>query len=60
VGQQTQHWLHDPDFNGVRGLDALPRLPEAERRDWQKLWEDVEALRQRAAGSPKEAVPTHP
>jgi tetratricopeptide (TPR) repeat protein len=59
-GQTLQHWLEDPDFNGVRGPDALARLPEAERGDWQKVWQDVEALRQRAAGSPKEAGPAHP
>jgi hypothetical protein len=33
---------------GVRG-DALAKLPEAERQEWQKLWDDVEALRKRAA-----------
>jgi hypothetical protein len=42
--QQVQHWLQDPDFAGVRGPEALGRLPEAERRDWQRLWEEVEAL----------------
>jgi tetratricopeptide (TPR) repeat protein len=53
VGQQLRHWLQDPDFNGVRGADALADLPEAERGDWDKLWHDVDALRRRAAGSPK-------
>ena len=50
VQQTMQHWLDNKDFAGVRG-DALAKLPEAERKDWQKLWEDVEALRQRAARS---------
>jgi hypothetical protein len=49
IGQRMQHWLQDTDFNGVRGAEALGRLPEAERGDWQKLWDEVEALRQRAA-----------
>jgi tetratricopeptide (TPR) repeat protein len=48
VKQKTRHWLGDRDFAGVRGPDALGRLPEAERRDWQQLWQEVEALRQRA------------
>jgi tetratricopeptide (TPR) repeat protein len=41
VAQQMRHWLDDTDFNGVRGPDALAKLPEAERKDWQKLWADV-------------------
>jgi tetratricopeptide (TPR) repeat protein len=49
VGRRLRHWLQDPDFTGVRGTAALGRLSEAERGDWQKLWEEVEALRQRAA-----------
>jgi hypothetical protein len=34
-------WQQDPDFTGVRG-DALAKLPEAERQQWQQLWADVE------------------
>ena len=34
-------WLVAPEFAGVRGPEALGRLPEAERRGWRKLWEDV-------------------
>src|SRR5262249_17904089 len=41
VAKTMQHWLRDPDFNGVRGPDALAKLPEAERKDWQELWADV-------------------
>jgi hypothetical protein len=41
VVQQMQHWQQDPDFSGVRGPDALGRLPEAERPGWQQLWADV-------------------
>jgi hypothetical protein len=36
-----QHWLKDTDFAGVRGPEALAKLPETERRAWQKLWSDV-------------------
>jgi Tfp pilus assembly protein PilF len=49
VRQTMQHWQKDTDLAGVRDADALAKLPEAERQQWQKLWDDVEALRQRAA-----------
>jgi tetratricopeptide (TPR) repeat protein len=55
VAQQLQHWLHNPNFAGVRGEAALGKLPAAERPQWQKLWEEVESLRRhaaRAAGRP--------
>jgi Flp pilus assembly protein TadD len=48
VRQTMAHWQQDTDFAGVRGPEPLARLPEAERRGWQQLWADVEALRQRA------------
>ncbi len=55
-----QHWQQDKDFAGVRGPKALARLPEAERHEWQKLWQDVAALRQGAAApaSKKDRIPT--
>jgi serine/threonine-protein kinase len=43
-----QPWLADPDFAGVRGPEALARLPEAERQPWGKLWKDVADLLVRA------------
>jgi serine/threonine protein kinase/tetratricopeptide (TPR) repeat protein len=42
------HWQVDPDLAGVRGPEALARLPETERQAWQKLWEDVADLLNRA------------
>jgi hypothetical protein len=36
-----RHWLEDTDFAGVRGPEALAKLPEMEREPWQKLWDDV-------------------
>jgi tetratricopeptide (TPR) repeat protein len=60
VVMQLQHWLADPDFAGVRGPEALKKLPEAERRRWQQLWQDVEALRQRAAAPAPKAGTSHP
>jgi serine/threonine protein kinase/Flp pilus assembly protein TadD len=55
IAQRMQHWLQDGDFSGVRGAESLARLPEAERKEWHKLWQEVEALRQRAAQPPKTA-----
>jgi Flp pilus assembly protein TadD len=52
VAQTMAHWLSDPDFNGVRGAEALAKLPQAERRGWEQLWQEVEALRKKAAGRP--------
>src|SRR5262249_29661497 len=48
VLEAIQHWQQDPDFAGLRS-DALAKLPAEERQEWQKLWDNVEALRKRAA-----------
>lgn len=47
VIRAMQHWRRDTDLAAVR--DAIDQLPEAERDDWRKLWQDVEPLLQRAA-----------
>ena len=39
-----QHWLDNADFAGVRDPEALAKLAEAERQDWQTLWADVNEL----------------
>jgi tetratricopeptide (TPR) repeat protein/serine/threonine protein kinase len=44
ASKQLQHWQNDADFATVRGAEALARLPEAERKQWQQLWDDVVAL----------------
>ncbi len=36
-------WQTDPALAGVRGRDALAKLPDAEREQWQRLWGDVAA-----------------
>jgi serine/threonine-protein kinase len=51
VQQKMKHWQRDKDFDSVRGPDALNRLPGDQRLAWQKLWQEVEALRKSAAGS---------
>ncbi|HEV3236363.1 MAG TPA: hypothetical protein VGZ25_05215 [Gemmataceae bacterium] len=38
------HWKTDDDLVSVRDKDPQEMLPEVERRDWQKLWFDVNAL----------------
>jgi tetratricopeptide (TPR) repeat protein len=50
---QLDHWEHDLDFSSVRGAAALARLPESERRGWQKLWDDVAAVLVKARGEKK-------
>jgi tetratricopeptide (TPR) repeat protein len=49
VQAEMRHWRRDPNLATVREPAALERLPEAERRQWQKLWADVTALLERAA-----------
>jgi hypothetical protein len=46
-------WLGDTNLARVRGPTALAGLPEAERRDWEKLWQEVEELGKRAAPARK-------
>ncbi len=60
LAAQLRHWLEDPDFAGVREADALKRLPEMERADWQRLWEEVEALRRSAEQLPPTAPEQKP
>jgi hypothetical protein len=50
---QTVHgWQEIPDFAGVRDPETLAKLPEAERRGWQALWAEVEALEKRLRAGP--------
>jgi hypothetical protein len=53
-----QHWQQDEDFAGIRGA-ALGQLPEAEREEWQTLWQEVEALRKDTT-PPKSKKPSEP
>ncbi len=60
IAKRMRHWLQDTDFAGLRGPEALGKLPETERGDWKKLWEEVELLRQRAAKAVRPASPARP
>jgi hypothetical protein len=48
VRQRLGHWQQDADLASVRDPQALDRLPDDERRQWQQLWQDVAALLARA------------
>jgi tetratricopeptide (TPR) repeat protein len=37
-------WQTDPALAGVRDREALAKLPDAEREQWQRLWADVTEL----------------
>jgi Flp pilus assembly protein TadD len=54
VVMALQHWKADTDLVGIRDADALAKLPENERQDWQAFWAEVDALLARADdGKPK-------
>jgi serine/threonine-protein kinase len=44
VAQKLRHWQTDSDLAGVRYRDTLAKLPADERRPWEALWKDVDAL----------------
>ncbi len=51
VRQAMRHWQTDVDFAGVRGNDALARIPAEERKEWERFWAEVDALIGRASES---------
>jgi serine/threonine protein kinase/Flp pilus assembly protein TadD len=51
VAAALRQWLDDADLAGVRGTNALAKLPEAERPAWQKLWADVADMLARSAAA---------
>jgi tetratricopeptide (TPR) repeat protein/serine/threonine protein kinase len=50
VQARLRWWLADADLAGVRGPEALAKLPAAERQLWQRLWEDVALMLKHAEG----------
>jgi serine/threonine protein kinase/tetratricopeptide (TPR) repeat protein len=48
-----KYWLASPAFAGMRGPEALSKLPEAERQPWQKLWKDVAETLARVRRTPQ-------
>jgi serine/threonine-protein kinase len=53
VKQQLKHWQSDADLAGLRDKLVLGVLPDAERDDCRKLWEEVAAVLKKA-GEKKE------
>ncbi len=45
-------WQNSPRLAGLRDRDRLSGLPDAERKDWESLWAEVERLRARARVTP--------
>ena len=50
VQRTLAHWRSDTDLASLREPAALAKLPDEERRAWQKLWADVDALLKRSEG----------
>ena len=51
VAPTLSRWKVDTDLAGIRDAKELARLPDEERAAFQKLWNDVDQLLARAAGS---------
>ena len=49
VQKTLKHWQTDADLAGIRDQEALAKLPQSERDDWRKLWEEVSAVLKRAS-----------
>jgi hypothetical protein len=47
VAKTLTHWKQDTDLAGIRDEQELAKLPEDERKAWQSLWADVDALLKR-------------
>jgi len=50
IVQTLNHWKQDTDLAGIRDKNELAKLPEAERKEWQMLWADVDALLAKTKG----------
>ncbi len=50
VAERMRQWQADKDFRSVRGA-ALDKLPDDERKAWQKLWADVADLLKKATAN---------
>lgn len=50
VVKALEWWKQDPDLTGVREVEGIEALPEAEREEWRELWAEVDALLAKARG----------
>jgi serine/threonine-protein kinase len=55
VQKQMRRWLADAHLAGVRGKEAIARLPADERQAWHEFWSEVEALLKKAEQKRDEA-----
>src|SRR5262249_50517704 len=47
VRQTLERWSADARLDGVRGAEALGKLPAAERPGWAEFWAEGEAMRKK-------------
>ncbi len=52
IARKMNHWRVDSDLAAIREPSALAQLPEAEAKEWQALWAEVDALAKKAASKP--------
>ena len=50
------YWQENSDITCLRDEEHLAKLPAAERKSWQKLWDDIEILRRKAEDMFKESA----
>ena len=41
---RLNHWKRDSDLASIRSSESLSKMPEVERKAWQKFWSDVDIL----------------
>jgi tetratricopeptide (TPR) repeat protein len=46
VHHRLRRWQADASLDGVRARQTLARMPDEERKQWESLWSDVDALLQ--------------
>ncbi len=42
--RMLEHWRTDPELAGLRDVDAIAALPEAEAAECRNLWAQVDPL----------------
>jgi tetratricopeptide (TPR) repeat protein len=50
VARAMTHWKANVDFASIHDEAELAKLPEAERKEWQSLWAEVESRLKRLEG----------
>jgi hypothetical protein len=42
--RMLEHWQSDPELTGLRDVDALAKLADAEGAECREIWNNVDAL----------------